>query len=349
MHVLVFAVGIKVVVTSTNCKLGCSKNPEQVPPPHQLQIAEYVKEILQLFFLLQIKKEELSEDGSGDGAKFNKSNRCQHQHLLFMSTIKFVQLQQLISISTLQLTNSNNESKSTSTQILQVCNPSESRQNQHGIKLRVQQQNTFNDLGTSDWKWPRDLENKLLHSYNIWESGSRTLSSFANSSDSGLTSTKFTKWMEFIFSWFGVPSNRLWTLQSLKWPSSVGIHFNSLGRCCASGAEHTSISTRWSTRFHIIENSEQFSVNVMELYSLDWVSLSLSSEWTLQRRVLKFGLVHLSRCSEISDEELDEKIGRFMQEHGCFVRSSMFSGYLRSEGLRVQQDRICKCLSRIDP
>ena len=118
MHVLVFAVGIKVVVTSTNCKLGCSKNPEQVPPPHQLQIAEYVKEILQLFFLLQIKKEELSEDGSGDGAKFNKSNRCQHQHLLFMSTIKFVQLQQLISISTLQLTNSNNESNSTSTQIL---------------------------------------------------------------------------------------------------------------------------------------------------------------------------------------------------------------------------------------
>lgn len=102
MHVLVFAVGIKVVVTSTNCKLGCSKNPEQVPPPHQLQIAEYVKEILQLFFLLQIKKEELSEDGSGDGAKFNKSNRCQHQHLLFMSTIKFVQLQQPISISTLQ-------------------------------------------------------------------------------------------------------------------------------------------------------------------------------------------------------------------------------------------------------
>lgn len=56
MHVLVFAVGIKVVVTSTNCKLGCSKNPEQVPPPHQLQIAEFVKEILQLFFHLQIKR-----------------------------------------------------------------------------------------------------------------------------------------------------------------------------------------------------------------------------------------------------------------------------------------------------
>ena len=75
----------------------------------------------------------------------------------------------------------------------------------------------------------------------------------------------------------------------------------------------------------------------------------LVSRWTLQRRVLKFGLAYLSRCNEISDEQQNEKIGRFMQEHECFVDSSMISGYLRSEGLRVQQDRIRKCLSRIDP
>ena len=35
-------------------------------------------------------------------SKFNRSNCCQHQHLLLRSTIKFVQLQQPISISTLQ-------------------------------------------------------------------------------------------------------------------------------------------------------------------------------------------------------------------------------------------------------
>ena len=40
--------------------------------------------------------------GSCNGVKFNKSNCCQHQHLLFRSTIKFVQVQQLISISTRQ-------------------------------------------------------------------------------------------------------------------------------------------------------------------------------------------------------------------------------------------------------
>ena len=40
--------------------------------------------------------------GSRNGAKFNRSNCCQHQHLLLTSTIKFVQLQRLISITTLQ-------------------------------------------------------------------------------------------------------------------------------------------------------------------------------------------------------------------------------------------------------
>lgn len=159
-----------------------------------------MKGTLQLSFHLQIKKAELSEDGSRNGAKFNKSNCCQHQHLLFRPKIKFVQLQQLMSIST--LTKSNNEINSTSTQILLVCNHSESCQNQHGIELRVQQQNTLNNLGTSDWKWPRDLENKLFHSYNIQERGSRTLLSFAKSSDCSLTTTSLqNEWILFFLIW----------------------------------------------------------------------------------------------------------------------------------------------------
>ena len=90
--------------------------------------------------------------GSRNGAKFNKSNCCQHQHLLLKSTIKFVQLQQLISISTLQHTKSNDQSNSKSTQILLACSPCESRQNQYDIELQVRQQNTLNNLGTNDWK-----------------------------------------------------------------------------------------------------------------------------------------------------------------------------------------------------
>ena len=38
-----------------------------------------------------------------------------------------------------------------------------------------------------------------------------------------------------------------------------------------------------------------------------------------------------------------------MQEHGCFVGSSMIRGYFRSRGIRIQRDRIRKSLARIDP
>lgn len=37
-----------------------------------------------------------------------------------------------------------------------------------------------------------------------------------------------------------------------------------------------------------------------------------------------------------------------MQEHGCFVGSSMIRGYSRSLGVRIQRHRISKSLARID-
>ena len=75
----------------------------------------------------------------------------------------------------------------------------------------------------------------------------------------------------------------------------------------------------------------------------------LVSRWTIQRRVAEFGLGHLSKFDEINDDELDNKVRNFLQEHGCFVGSSMICGHFRSQGIRIQRDRIRKSLARIDP
>ena len=75
----------------------------------------------------------------------------------------------------------------------------------------------------------------------------------------------------------------------------------------------------------------------------------LVSHWTIQRRVAEFGLEHLSKFDEISDDEVDQKVRNFMQQHGCFDGSSMIRGYFRSRGIRIQRDRIRKSLARIDP
>ena len=75
----------------------------------------------------------------------------------------------------------------------------------------------------------------------------------------------------------------------------------------------------------------------------------LVSRWTIQRRVAEFRIENLSGFNDISDDELDVKVRSFMQEHGCFVGSSMISGHLKSLGLRVQRDRVRKSLARIDP
>ena len=42
----------------------------------------------------------------------------------------------------------------------------------------------------------------------------------------------------------------------------------------------------------------------------------LVSRWTIQRRVAEFGLDHLSEFDEISDDEVDQKVRNFMQQHG---------------------------------
>ena len=75
----------------------------------------------------------------------------------------------------------------------------------------------------------------------------------------------------------------------------------------------------------------------------------LVSRWTVHHRVSEFGLTHLSRFSDITDEQLDNKVSAFLNEHGCLVGTSMVLGPLRSEGLNIQRERARECLARIDP
>ena len=93
---------------------------------------------------------------------------------------------------------------------------------------------------------------------------------------------------------------------------------------------------------------------LVELRSLGftWEDISrmlLVSRWTIHRRVSEFGLTHLSRFSDITDEQLDGKVSAFLNEHGCLVGTSMVLGHLRSEGLNIQRERVRKCLARVDP
>ena len=75
----------------------------------------------------------------------------------------------------------------------------------------------------------------------------------------------------------------------------------------------------------------------------------LASRWTIHRRVSELGLNHLSRFSDITDEQLGSKVSAFLNEHGCLVGTSMILGHLRSEGLNIQREQVRKCLACVDP
>lgn len=73
------------------------------------------------------------------------------------------------------------------------------------------------------------------------------------------------------------------------------------------------------------------------------------SRWTLYRRVREFNLENLSRYSDISVEELDALMRGYISRHGNTTGESYFIGYIRSQGLRVQRDRVRASLTRVDP
>ena len=53
--------------------------------------------------------------------------------------------------------------------------------------------------------------------------------------------------------------------------------------------------------------------------------------------------------NNLPDEQLDNIIIRFNQEHGISVGRSLVMGHLRSLGLRVQERRITKAFLRVNP
>ena len=60
----------------------------------------------------------------------------------------------------------------------------------------------------------------------------------------------------------------------------------------------------------------------LRFLGLTWEDISrmlLDSRWTVHRRVSELGLAHLSRFSDITDEQLDSKVSAFLNEHGCLV------------------------------
>ena len=84
---------------------------------------------------------------------------------------------------------------------------------------------------------------------------------------------------------------------------------------------------------------------ILELHSLGfkWKDISdmlLLSRWTIRRRVIEYRIEDVTGFLQLSDEQLDSHVRYFMQQHGTFVGFSMTNGYLRSLGLRVQQDQI---------
>ena len=61
------------------------------------------------------------------------------------------------------------------------------------------------------------------------------------------------------------------------------------------------------------------------------------SRWTLHRRVTEYNLQSLNGFSDTSDEELDTLI---MSRHGNTTGESYIIGFIRSQNLRVQRDRV---------
>ena len=81
----------------------------------------------------------------------------------------------------------------------------------------------------------------------------------------------------------------------------------------------------------------------------DIANMLLVSRWTIHRRIQEYGIQEMGRFSNVSDDELNNKVRLFLTEHGNFIGFSMVYGYLQSIGLRIQQSRVRRSLAQVDP
>ena len=103
---------------------------------------------------------------------------------------------------------------------------------------------------------------------------------------------------------------------------------------------------RGRPRLNIEEEQIQFLVE-SNFRIVDIAAMFGCSSSTIQRRQREYR-IRSSDFSTLSDAELDELVGSVILLHPqCGERS--VTGYLRSQGHRIQRERIRQCIRRIDP
>eukprot|EP00794_Sanderia_malayensis_P013172 gene13172-14522_t len=68
---------------------------------------------------------------------------------------------------------------------------------------------------------------------------------------------------------------------------------------------------------------------------------------TIERRISSFGLT-AKKASQISDEELDDKVIR-IKSFNPNCGSKVLAGYIAASGIRVPRERVRQSLRRVDP
>ena len=96
-------------------------------------------------------------------------------------------------------------------------------------------------------------------------------------------------------------------------------------------------------------SEHQLSLLVEHQFTIQAIaSLFHVSHRTIRRRIDRYGLNEAISFSDITDCQLDEITGQFVQSHPFSGQRSL-DGFLRGFGLRVQRYRIRDSLNRIDP
>ena len=74
------------------------------------------------------------------------------------------------------------------------------------------------------------------------------------------------------------------------------------------------------------------------------------SRGTIPTRIKAYGLDDFTRMtfSKLTNDELDQKVGGYILQHGATSGQVYIAGYLRSLGLRVQRRRVRGCIARLD-
>ena len=117
---------------------------------------------------------------------------------------------------------------------------------------------------------------------------------------------------------------------------------------CQEGIEVTANGRVGRPKFHI---DRETLIGLRQIGN-SWSAIArmfLISRWTIYRRVNEFDLDEMGSYSNISDDDLTDLLLNYIHQQGRLVGFPMAYGYLRSLGLRIQQQRVKDCLRLIDP